>query len=194
MTNNIILLKEKQRKEFTVIRKKLNENINYKFKPKIIDQLLKNKKLNNVKIISSFFSIKTEMPTRDLNDYLMNKNKILTFPTINSKIKILLFKTYKKNQNLIEGYYKIPEPPKDNEEFIPDLLFVPCLAFDNQGYRLGYGGGYYDRTFAYFESINHQYISIGFAYDSQKVEEVIRDKFDYKLDYVLTEKQLYTFI
>ena len=73
MTNNIILLKEKQRKEFTVIRKKLNENINYKFKPKIIDQLLKNKKLNNVKIISSFFSIKTEMPTRDLNDYLMNK-------------------------------------------------------------------------------------------------------------------------
>ena len=77
---------------------------------------------------------------------------------------------------------------------MPNLMFVPCLAFDIQGYRLGYGGGYYDRTFAYFKNTNHQFISVGFSYDDQKVNSVIRDQFDYKLNYILTEKQLYTFV
>ena len=99
-----------------------------------------------------------------------------------------------KNQYLAEGKYNIPEPPLENEELIPNLIFVPCLAFDIQGYRLGYGGGYYDKTLAYFNSIDHQFISVGFAYDDQKVDRVIRDPFDYKLNYVLTEKQLYTFV
>ena len=194
MMNDIIFLKKQQREKLTLIRKAISKKNTYRFNPKNIDQLLKNKKLNNLKIISSFFSIKSEIPTTALNEYLISKNKILSFPVVNPKSKILSFRQFKKNQNLVEGSYKIPEPPLENEELIPNLIFVPCLAFDIQGYRLGYGGGYYDSTFAYFKSINHQFISVGFAYDDQKVDSVIRDQFDYKLNYVLTEKQLYTFV
>ena len=194
MMNEIIFLKEQQREKFRLIRKAISKKNTYRFNPINIDQLLKNKKLNNLKIISSFFSIKSEIPTTDLNEFLISKNKILSFPVVNPKSKILSFRQFKKNQNLIEGSYKIPEPSLENEELIPNLIFVPCLAFDIQGYRLGYGGGYYDSTFAYFKSINHQFISVGFAYDDQKVNGVIRDQFDYKLNYVLTEKQLYTFV
>ena len=194
MMNDIIFLKKQQRKKFTSIRKAISKKNTYRFNPINIDQLLKNKKLNNLKIISSFFSIRSEIPTTDLNEYLISKNKILSFPVVNPKSKILSFRQFKKNQKLVEGSYKIPEPPLENEELIPNLIFVPCLAFDIQGYRLGYGGGYYDRTFAYFKSINHQFISVGFAYDDQKVNSVFRDQFDYKLNYVLTEKQLYTFV
>ena len=194
MMNDIIFLKKQQRKKFTSIRKAISKKNTYRFNPINIDQLLKNKKLNNLKIISSFFSIKSEIPTTDLNEFLISKNKILLFPVVNPKSKILSFRQFKKNQNLIEGSYKIPEPPLENEELIPNLIFVPCLAFDIRGYRLGYGGGYYDSTFAYFKSINHQFISVGFAYDNQKVNGVIRDQFDYKLNFVLTEKQLYTFV
>ena len=194
MMNDIIFLKKQQRKKLTSIRKIINKKNTYRFNPKNIDQLLKNKKLNNLKIVSSFFSIKSEIPTTDLNKYLISKNKILSFPVVSTKSKILSFRQFKKNQNLIEGNYKIPEPPLENEELIPNLIFVPCLAFDIQGYRLGYGGGYYDRTFAYFNNINHQFISVGFAYDDQKIDSVVRDRFDYKLNYVLTEKQLYSFL
>ena len=194
MMNEIIFLKEQQREKFRLIRKAISKKNTYRFNPINIDELFKNKKLNNLKIISSFFSIKSEISTADLNEYLISKNKILSFPVVNPKSKILSFRKFKKNQNLEKGSYKIPEPPIENEELIPNLIFVPCLAFDIQGYRLGYGGGYYDRTFAYFKSINHQFISVGFAYDDQKVNNVIRDQFDYKLNYVLTEKQLYTFV
>ena len=192
--NEIVFLKEQQREKFRLIRKAISKKNTYRFNPINIDELFKNKKLNNLKIISSFFSIKSEISTADLNEYLISKNKILSFPVVNPKSKILSFRQFKKNQNLIEGSYKIPEPPLENEEVMPKLIFVPCLAFDIQGYRLGYGGGYYDRTFAYFKSINHQFISVGFSYDDQKVNSVIRDQFDYKLNYVLTEKQLYTFV
>ena len=194
MMNEIIFLKEQQREKFRLIRKAISKKNTYRFNPINIDELFKNKKLNNLKIISSFFSIKSEISTADLNEYLISKNKILSFPVVNPKSKILSFRKFKKNQNLVEGSYKIPEPPLENEEVMPKLIFVPCLAFDIQGYRLGYGGGYYDRTFAYFKSINHQFISVGFSYDDQKVNSVIRDQFDYKLNYVLTEKQLYTFV
>jgi len=192
--NDIVFLKKQQRKKFTSIRKAISKKNTYKFNSVNIDKLLKNKKINKLKIISSFFSIKSEIPTNDLNKYLINKNKILSFPVVNPKSNILSFRQLKKNQTLIKGSYEIPEPPLENLEFIPNLIFVPCLAFDIQGYRLGYGGGYYDRTFTYFKSINHQFISVGFAYEDQKVDSVIRDQFDYKLNYVLTEKQLYTFL
>ena len=192
--NDIFFLKKQQREKFISIRKAISKKNTYKFNPVNIDQLLKNKKLNNLKIISSFFSIKSEIPTNDLNKYLISKNKVLSFPVVNPNSNILSFRKFKKNQNLVKGIYKIPEPPLENEELIPNLIFVPCLAFDIQGYRLGYGGGYYDRTFAYYKSINHQFISVGFSYDDQKVNSVIRDQFDYRLNYVLTEKQLYTFV
>ena len=49
---------------------------------------------------------------------------------------------------MVEGIMKIKDPPITNQVLIPDVLFVPCLAFDNYGFRLGYGGGYYDKTFS----------------------------------------------
>jgi 5-formyltetrahydrofolate cyclo-ligase len=74
---------------------------------------------------------------------------------------------------------------------LPDVIFVPCLAFDLSGYRLGYGGGYYDKILSYFNSLKHKFTVVGLAYDNQKVDEVIHDDLDQKLNYILTEKQLY---
>ena len=194
MKNNIIFFKKKQREEYRKIREELNKKNVFKFDKKIIDNFFNNLKLNNLNVISSFFSIKTEIPTNDLNRYLEKKNKKIVFPVVKINTKILSFRLFEKNKNLIEGKFGIPEPSDKNEELLPDLLFVPCLAFDENGNRIGYGGGFYDSTFEYFKSINHKFLSIGYAYDNQKTYKIVIDKNDYKLDYVLTEKQLYTFL
>ena len=160
----------------------------------ILNNLFNKQIFQKIKIVSSFFSINSEIPTNSLNEYIISKKKILTFPVINKGKKILSFKEFKKNQTLTKGLYNIPEPPNKNKDHLPEIIFVPCLAFDEDGYRLGYGGGYYDRTFANFNKINHNFISIGFAYEEQKTSKVYREVFDYKLNYILTEKQLYSFI
>ena len=88
------------------------------------------------------------------------------------------------------GKFNVKEP--DNSKILyPDLIFTPCLGFDLNGFRLGYGGGYYDKTISHLQSIGHQFLTIGFAYDDQKVDIIYRDEYDQKLNYILTEKQLY---
>ena len=77
------------------------------------------------------------------------------------------------------------------ENCYPTLVLVPCLAFDKFGYRMGYGGGYYDRTFARFKDIEHSFVSVAIAYDDQKVDSVVHDKYDKKIDYIMTEKSIY---
>ena len=82
----------------------------------------------------------------------------------------------------------------DKNDVIPQLFFVPCLGFDLKGFRLGYGGGFYDRTFANLKKLNFNFYSVGFAFDDQKQEKLPTEIFDYKLDFVLTEKELYKFL
>ena len=62
------------------------------------------------------------------------------------------------------------------------------------GYRLGYGGGFYDKTFAKLKKLNLFFYTVGFAFDEQRQNKLPIDEYDYKLDFVLTEKQLYKLI
>ncbi len=186
-------IKKNLRKECTQLRKKIYErNLNI-FNIILFNDLFKKINFNNIKVISSFLSINTEINTSELNSLIINKNKILCLPVVENQYKHLVFRQHFRNDELIEGQFKIMEPPKENKILEPDLLFVPCLAFDKMGYRLGYGGGFYDKTFGYYNKINKKYISVGYAFDDQQIEEIPIDNFDIKLDYVITEKNLYHF-
>ena len=95
---------------------------------------------------------------------------------------------------MIDGFMNIKEPVSTSKILIPDLLFIPCLAFDSYGYRLGYGGGYYDKTLSHLKKNKKNFLSVGYAFDAQKVQEVPKENFDIKLDYVITEKEIYSFL
>ena len=83
------------------------------------------------------------------------------------------------------GKFKIYEP--NNKLFEePSKILVPLLAFDSNNYRLGYGGGFYDRTIAYLEK-RKKITTIGIGFYDQKVDDLPRMKFDKKLDLVITE-------
>jgi 5-formyltetrahydrofolate cyclo-ligase len=82
------------------------------------------------------------------------------------------------------------EVPVAGEWLEPDVLLVPLLAFDARLYRLGYGGGYYDRTLAKFRG-ERQVIAAGFAFAGQRVHAVPVDEFDQRLDAVITEDGIF---
>ena len=177
-------LSSSKKREFI---KKNNLNAQYKL-PKQISDI---KIFNTAKIVASFISIKTEVPLNILNRFLEISQKIICLPVIKEDFDYLVFREFNKNTALKEGKFKILEPVDSNRELLPDLVLVPCLAFDQFGYRLGYGGGYYDRTFARFKDIEHSFISVAIAFDDQRVESVVHDKYDKKIDYILTEKSIY---
>jgi 5-formyltetrahydrofolate cyclo-ligase len=81
--------------------------------------------------------------------------------------------------------WDIPQPKADKPELEPEILLVPLLAFDAQGRRLGYGGGFYDRTLAGLRA-RKAIVAVGLAYDEQKVDAVPHLDYDQRLDWVLT--------
>lgn len=193
MKSNLLNKKKEFRKKQLHIRKKLFSLKEKIFNEYLFEELFKKINFQNINIISSFIPIHTEINTDELNNYIFKKNKILCLPVVVKKDTPLLFRKFTNNKDMIEGFMKIKEPAKKNEILIPEVLFVPCLAFDTLGFRLGYGGGYYDRTFNYLKKNSHKFISVGYAFEGQKVLEVPKDEFDKKLDYVITEKQIYSF-
>ena len=117
-------------------------------------ELFTNKFFKNKKIIASFLSIKTEISTVGLNNDILGLRKILCLPVMTKNSDILLFSKYQSGDNLKIGNYKVSEPVGRNF-MLPNIIIVPCLSFDLCGYRLGYGGGFYDKTFAYLKKIKH---------------------------------------
>jgi len=142
-------------------------------------------------VVATFLSIKSEISTITLNKFIVESGKTLCLPTMNTENHgKLKFKQYTHKDTLIPNKYGVREPI-NSRNILPDIIFVPCLAYDKFGYRLGYGGGYYDKTISYLYSIKHIFLTVGLAYNDQKVDKVVHDNLDQKLNYILTEKELY---
>ena len=194
MMNEILNQKKNLRKILTEKRNLIKKNTNLEFNIEAFNQLTEQIKFNAIDCIGSFMSIRSEISTNQLNAKILDMKKKLAFPLIEKNSETLIFKKTNSLKNFKLGKFNIPEPKNDNKEIIPQLFFVPCLGFDLKGYRIGYGGGFYDKTFEKLNKLNLLFYTVGFAYDDQKQNELPVEKFDYKLDFVLTEKQLYTFL
>ena len=193
--NEVISLKKKDlRKSLAERRSLIKKKSKSEFNLEEFSKLAKYINFDEIIYIASFISIRSEISTIQLNDTIIDLKKTLLLPIIDRTSHDLIFKKYHTNKILKLGKFNIPEPPKESESIIPQLFFVPCLGFDLNGYRIGYGGGFYDKTFAKLKKLNHKFYSIGFAFDDQKQSLIPKEDFDYKLDFVLTEKQLYTFL
>ena len=194
MMNEIVKKKKDLRNKLTERRNSIKKNTTLEFNIDVFYKLTEKIKFNAIDCVGSFMSIRSEISTNKLNKAILDMDKKLAFPTIEKNSETLIFKTTNSLKNFKLGKFNIPEPKDDNKEIIPQLFFVPCLGFDLKGYRIGYGGGFYDKTFEKLKKLNLLFNTVGFAYDDQKQNELPIEKFDYKLDFVLTEKQLYTFL
>ena len=86
------------------------------------------------------------------------------------------------------------EPQKTQSSILPQILVVPMLSFDKEFYRLGYGGGYYDKSInilrKHFNKEKKFFITIGLAYSIQEEKKIPRENHDMKLDYIITENEV----
>ena len=112
-------------------------------------------------------------------------------PILDKKNNSMEFKKWAPNDELINGPFGTMEPKKTQTSIFPQILVVPLLSFDRELYRLGYGGGYYDKSIndlkKYFKKEKIFFITIGLAYSIQEEKKIPREKHDMKLDYIITE-------
>jgi 5-formyltetrahydrofolate cyclo-ligase len=136
-------------------------------------------------IIGGFMPIGEEISPLPLMAHLQAQGCVLALPVMRGKTEPLEFRAYTPGDALATAVWGIREPLPDKAVLQPDIVLTALLAFDNQGYRLGYGGGYYDRTIRALKA-SKSVITIGLAYDQQWVDAVPHLDYDERLDWILT--------
>ena len=139
-------------------------------------------------VISAFHSFDTEISTFELFDKLVADGWTTALPVVVAKNTPLVFRQWAPGDALVLGRWNIKVPPEEAPEVLPDVLLVPLLAFDRKGFRLGYGGGFYDRTLEKLRALK-KVTAIGIAYAGQEVDAVPYEEFDQRLDWIITEKE-----
>lgn len=112
-----------------------------------------------------------------------------SLPVVTKRGEALQFHAWAPDTPMKIGHHRIPEPATE-VVVTPDLLFVPCVGFDAAGYRLGYGGGYYDRTLAAWPGATRP-VTVGVAYEACRIEALEREAHDIPLDLIVTEAACY---
>ncbi len=136
-------------------------------------------------IVSGFNAIGDEIDPLPLLTKLIHEGHPACLPVIEGKGLPLRFRAWKPGDPLNAGVWGIHEPLPSAPALDPDVLLVPLLAFDAHGYRLGYGGGFYDRTLAGLR-MRKRVVAIGLAFDEQRIDAVPHTTNDQRLDWVLT--------
>jgi 5-formyltetrahydrofolate cyclo-ligase len=108
-------------------------------------------------------------------------------PRMQGRGQPLLFHGWQPDLTLVEGPFRVREPPPGLPAVLPDIVLAPLLAFDARGNRLGYGAGFYDRTFAAIMAAGGHAIRCGFCFAAQEVDDVPAGPDDIPLQQVVTE-------
>jgi 5-formyltetrahydrofolate cyclo-ligase len=137
--------------------------------------------------VSGFWPYASEINTVPLLEMLAGRGLAVCLPVVVAMETPLVFRAWAPGDELVPGKWNIPIPAETQAEVTPDVLLVPMLAFDRQGYRLGYGGGFYDRTLEMLRA-RRPVKAIGVAYQAQEVDAVVHGAFDQPLDAVLSEQ------
>ena len=173
------------RKKILEIRKK-NFNKNLKIN---IDNFISFLKLNTASSynLGGYYPSNYEIDDLEILDLLEKKKFKISLPIIKKNNQMDFFK-WSNNDPLKINKFGIPEPIS-SKKFYPDILLVPLVGYDNDLNRLGYGGGFYDRYIEKIEKIK-KVIKIGLAFSCQKIKNMPLSKYDKKLDFIITEKEI----
>jgi 5-formyltetrahydrofolate cyclo-ligase len=144
-------------------------------------------------VVSGFFPIRSEADIRPLMARLKARGARLCLPVVLDR-ETIVFRELVTGAELVDTGFGTRGPGPEAEVLDPDLLLVPLSAFDGRGNRIGYGAGHYDRAIARLREKGRNPRLIGIAFDCQEVAEVPDEAHDVRLEAVLTESGLRTFM
>jgi 5-formyltetrahydrofolate cyclo-ligase len=139
--------------------------------------------------ISAFWPLAEELDTLPLLHALHKQGHQMLLPVMLGAGKPLEFGTWQPGDVLKEAAFKTLEPSDDKARLAPDIMLCPLLAFDRRGYRMGYGGGFYDRSIAQLQQQGNL-LTIGIAFAAQEVAEIPTGEYDMPLDMIVTEQEV----
>jgi 5-formyltetrahydrofolate cyclo-ligase len=142
--------------------------------------------LPSVKVVAGYHAMGAELSPWPVLRRIEAIGARIALPVAPQPHAPLVFRAFSPDQMLEPDAAKIPSPTEDAEVLVPDLVIAPLIGFDRDGYRLGQGGGYYDRTLDALRASGRVFV-IGLAYAGQEVDRVPRDDHDQPLDAILTE-------
>ena len=138
--------------------------------------------------VAGYVATRDEADPAPLMDALREHGSTIALPRVMGKEKPLRFHRWDAGAVPVSGAYGLLEPAADWPEVLPDLVLVPLLAFDAFGYRLGYGGGFYDRTLRELRA-RGPVLAVGLAFAVQEMAELPHDAGDERLDWIVTEEE-----
>ena len=137
--------------------------------------------------IAGYWPIDSEMDVQPLLRGLAARGHPIALPVVAGRGRPLIFRAWREGDEMADGAFGIREPLPAAAEIEPGVLLVPLLAFDRAGFRLGYGGGFYDRSLADLRE-KAPVLAVGIAWAGQETAAVPRDSHDQPLDWIVTER------
>ncbi len=135
-------------------------------------------------VIAGYWPINGEIDPRPLLSQLARDAFVVCLPVVRGAGQPLVFRIWEPGARLVPAGFGTLAPDDQAPEAIPDVMIVPLVGFDASGTRLGYGGGYYDRTIAAFET---KPVLVGYGFSVQELPDIPRAGHDMPLDFAVTE-------
>ena len=143
--------------------------------------------------IAAYFAVNGEIGLDPVIDYALAQGKQIYLPNLDQQS--LRFSPYFREQKMRINKFKLPEPDVSESEMLQptelDLVLAPLVVFDVDRNRIGMGGGFYDRSFAFRKQGIDKPVLVGVAHEMQKVDRIIPEKWDVRLDRVVTDQAAY---
>lgn len=177
--------KQELRRYMLNLRNSLSREEMVKASSIIQEKVLNSHEFNSSSIVGLYSPIGSEIDTSTLAKHIIESDKILAYPRVEGRYTMIFAKVVDPLIDLTLGRYGILEPSDTCEVVEPDLVIVPGLAWDEHGYRIGYGKGYYDR----YLSRNPDAARIGLAYDFQVLSSIPHGEMDVRVNMIVTERR-----
>lgn len=188
--------KSEIRKRILEVRKGLTDEEAALKSEAIVQKVIKTPEYKEADNILLYADYCREVMTRGIFEDALRHRKRIYFPRVDKLTNTMEFYQVISIRQLERGYMDILEPREDNHmryQFQPredTLVILPGVAFDTSGYRIGYGKGFYDR----FLANRRQLSTIALAYSCQIIDEIPKDEYDIKMDKIVTEEIIYSFL
>lgn len=140
------------------------------------------------RVFSAYWPINGEPDLRGVMTDLDAAGVAVALPLVETRAAPLVFRRWHTGTAMVRGDWNIPVPPPEAPEVVPDIVLAPVMGWDSSGYRLGYGGGYFDRTLG---ALQPRPFAVGIGIDAARLTTIFPQLHDIALDIIVTESGIY---